>query len=276
MRVTIIGAGAMGAAIGARLHRRGCTVLTLLDGRSAASRQRAADACMVETDLAGVATSDLILSIVPPSQAAAVADELAPLLAAHPHIAFCDANALAPATKRAMAERLSTTGAAFSDGIIIGFPPQADGDGPRLYVCGEGAETVARLGEYGVDVRTMPGAVGEAAALKMCYAALNKGLTALTTAALLASHKAGVADALLAEFGISQNFLLDRARRAVPQMYPKAARWVAEMEEIADFMRDDAVEPASGEIWDAMAHFFDARATAKGSGEEQSIAALLS
>jgi len=273
MRVTIIGAGAMGAAIGARLRSRSCTVLTLLEGRSAASRQRAADAGMAETDLAGAASSDLVLSIVPPAQADAVADKLAPLLAAHPQLPFCDANALAPATKRAMAQRLPP---AFADGAIIGLPPQGDDAGPRLYVCGPAADAVARLNQYGVDVRPMPGAVGEAAALKMCYAALNKGLTALTTAALLASHKAGVADALLDEFGISQQYVLGRARRAVPQMYPKAARWVAEMEEIADFLRDDACDPASGEIWDAMAQFFAARSEDHRKGEDQVLVSLLS
>lgn len=73
---------------------------------------------------------------------------------------------------------------------------------------GEGARSVVRLGGHGLDIHPLPEAVREAAALKMCYAALNKELTALTTAVLLASHKAGVADELLAKFGTNQKFLL--------------------------------------------------------------------
>lgn len=275
MRITIIGAGAMGAGIGGRIASRGGTVLTLLDGRSQASRQRAAAAGMIATDLEGLATCDLILSIVPPERGAAVVDQILPVLAANPEIPFCDANALAPATKRALAQKVKAAGGRFVDGSIIGHPPGPDGPGPRLYVSGPGADAFGSLAQCGIDVRPMAGDVGEASALKMCYAALNKGLTALTTAALLAGQKSGMADVLMAELGLSQQAVLQRARRAVPEMYPKAWRWVAEMEEIADFLEADADDASGALIWRGMARFFADRAEAERSGSERSVLKLL-
>jgi 3-hydroxyisobutyrate dehydrogenase-like beta-hydroxyacid dehydrogenase len=74
---------------------------------------------------------------------------------------------------------------------------------------------------------------GQASALKMCYAALTKGTTALMTALSIAAERLGVSDALAAEFAASQPALRERMQRAVPEMVPKAHRWIGEMEEIA-------------------------------------------
>lgn len=275
MRVAVIGAGAMGAGIGARLASRGAMVLTPLDGRSAATCQRAEAAGMIPTDLADLVTADLILSIVPPERGAMVVEQLLPLLTANPALPFCDANALAPASKRVLAQQVEKAGGRFTDGSIIGHPPGPDGPGPRLYVSGGDAAAFAALADFGLDVRVMPGGVGEASALKMCYAALNKGLTALTSAALLAGQKTGMADALMAELGLSQQAVLQRARRAVPEMYPKAWRWVAEMEEIADFLETDAADPSGAMIWRGMARFYADRAEAERNGSEGAVLDLL-
>ena len=50
--IAIIGAGAMGSGVGRRLHENGARVLALLDGRSNASRERAAVAGMEDASLA--------------------------------------------------------------------------------------------------------------------------------------------------------------------------------------------------------------------------------
>jgi 3-hydroxyisobutyrate dehydrogenase-like beta-hydroxyacid dehydrogenase len=67
----------------------------------------------------------------------------------------------------------------------------------------------------------------------MCYAALTKGTTALMTELSIAAERLGVSAALHAEFAQSQPALRERMQRAVPEMVPKAHRWVGEMEEIA-------------------------------------------
>jgi hypothetical protein len=49
----------------------------------------------------------------------------------------------------------------------------------------------------------------------------------------------GLADALRTELARSQPDLLARIERSVPSMFPKAYRWVAEMEQIADFIGEE-------------------------------------
>jgi hypothetical protein len=67
----------------------------------------------------------------------------------------------------------------------------------------------------------------------MCYAALTKGTTALMTELAVAAERLGVSGALGAELAMSQGAMLERMHRAVPEMVPKAHRWVGEMAEIA-------------------------------------------
>src|SRR3546814_11877842 len=66
----------------------------------------------------------------------------------------------------------------------------------------------------------------------MCYAAVTKGLTALATVSLAAARAYGVDRELAAEMAASQRMLSDRFERALPDMAPKAVRWVGEMEEV--------------------------------------------
>ena len=56
----------------------------------------------------------------------------------------------------------------------------------------------------------------------------------------LAASRAGTAEALKAELSQSQPALFGWLTRQMPRMYSKAYRWVAEMEEIAKFVGDDA------------------------------------
>jgi len=257
--IAIIGAGAMGSGIAGLLTRNGCKVLTRLGGRSPASRARAAAAGMEDATLAAIAECELILSIVPPAMGEDVVDALAPVFA-EPHAPlFCDANALAPESKHRMAARVASLGGRMVDGSIIGGPPTAGYDGPRLYLCGNGAETIARLDRFGLDTRVLAGPFGAAAALKMCYGGINKGMIGLVTAMLLAAQRHGAAEDLAGELALSQKELLARMRVAIPKMYPKAWRWDAEMHEIAAFLADG--DPSAAAIWSGLGAFYTDRAT---------------
>ena len=91
------------------------------------------------------------------------------------------------------------------------------------------------LARYGLDVRVLEGPLGAASALKMCYAGINKGIAALASMMILAAARSGATAALYEEMSESLPSLLTSLRRQVPEMLPKAYRWVAEMEEIATF-----------------------------------------
>jgi 3-hydroxyisobutyrate dehydrogenase-like beta-hydroxyacid dehydrogenase len=239
--IAIVGAGEMGAAVGQRLRDSGARVITTLKGRSAASMKRVRDASLevIDDDNSLVAESALILSIVPPGEAIAVAERLRePLTRAALKPIFVECNAISPATVRLIAASLAPTGCGFVDAGIIGGPPRAGGSGkgPRFYASGDDAHQLTRLSSFGLDIAVIDGGIGAASALKMSYAGLTKGLIAIGAAMLGAASRAGLASALRDELARSQPQLLAMLTAMIPAMYTKAYRWVSEMEQIAEFL----------------------------------------
>jgi L-threonate 2-dehydrogenase len=253
--VAVVSAGNMGAAIARRLTGHGLEVLTTLEGRSAASRARSAEAGMKAVSTDELVGADFLLSVLPPSAALPFAREMAPrLVDADTKPLFVDCNAVSPATVRDIGSVVTATGARFVDACIIGAPPQPGRDGPRFYASGEGAMPFQGLAEYGLDIRVLDGPVGAASALKMSFAGINKGLAAIAAAMILAATRAGAADALRRELEESWPALATALTRQVPDMLPKAYRWVAEMQEIAEFSGEDT---AARHIYLGAAELYD-------------------
>src|SRR5215471_17228540 len=98
--IAVIAPGEMGAGIGQRLHERGARVITSLAGRSAASGKRAERAGMVAASSDDeIVTADILLSVVPPKDAAGLAARLKPAIArAAKKPIYVDCNAVAPQT----------------------------------------------------------------------------------------------------------------------------------------------------------------------------------
>ncbi|HEY2138377.1 MAG TPA: DUF1932 domain-containing protein [Xanthobacteraceae bacterium] len=235
--IAIIAPGEMGAAIGQRLHERGARVITSLAGRSPASAKRAAGAGMQPATDAEIVQADIILSVVPPGDAAGLAERLKPEIARSAKKAiYVDCNAVAPQTAEQIGAILAGSGCAYVDGGIVGPPPTPTTPGARLYVSGERAQDVVRLKTFGLDVRFLAGPIGAASALKMSYAGITKGFTAVSAMMMLGATRAGCADTLHRELAESQPHLLAWLGRQMPKMPPKAYRWVAEMEEIGAFL----------------------------------------
>lgn len=252
--VAIIAAGSMGAAVGARLGERGATVLTSLDARSGATRERARAAGMTAVPDAELARADFVLSIVPPAAAVAVAQRFAAHIASsQAKPVYVDCNAISPATAQRVGDCIAGTGAPFVDAGIIGPPPRDGVTGPSFYASGPDAVRFQALTDYGLVIRVLEGPIGAASALKMSYAGMTKGLIAVGSAMLLAATRAGVADALRAELEETQASLIASLRRSVPGMFPKAYRWVAEMQEIAAFAGEDA---AAAQIYRGAAELY--------------------
>lgn len=239
--VAVIGAGEMGSAVGRRLREMGARVVTELKGRSEQSARRAADAGLevINDDQVLVREANFILSIVPPGVACAVAERFRIALSrTERKPTFIECNAIAPHTVRRIEAILSETGCSFVDAGIIGGPPPI-GDltkGPRFYASGRHAQMFASLAQYGLDITVLEAPIGAASALKLAYAGLTKGFTALGAAMVGAATRHHLAGALRAELARSQPDMLIRLERLIPAMFPKAYRWVAEMEQIADFV----------------------------------------
>jgi L-threonate 2-dehydrogenase len=262
--VAIIAPGEMGSAVAARLAERGVRVTTSLAGRSAASVARAERVRMVPVadDDALVGEADFFLSICPPGEAVALAQRLKPALTrAQRKPIYVDCNAVSPETAKAIGAVLEGTGCPYVDGGIIGPPPLPNADATRIYVSGAAARQVARLSDFGVPFPAIDGPVGAASALKMSYAGITKGITAIASAMVLGATRAGTADALHRELEMSNPQLLAWFTRQVPRMFPKAYRFVAEMEEIGAFLGDGT---PGGDIYAALARLYEDIATAQG------------
>ena len=252
--IAVVAAGGMGAAVGARLAERGARVLTSTAGRSAASVERARAARMEPVSDDELTAADIFLSIVPPNQAAALAARIAERCkATRKTPIYVDLNAVSPRTAAEVARIMAPSGAIFVDGGIIGGPPKGDTPGPTFYISGPVGDIVATLGRYGLVTKALDGGIGAASALKMSYAGITKGVIALGASMILAAERAGVDDALRAELGASQAEMLARLRRAIPDMLPKAYRWVPEMREIEGFIGTDLPE---SRIYQGMADFY--------------------
>lgn len=253
--ITVIGSGEMGSAIGARLVRGGARVLTDLNGRSEASRKRAREAGMHDATASAIRRSRYLLSILPPAQAEETAERFSREWALGPDgPVFVDCNAVSPDTARRIAAIAGAHGSRCVDGAIIGAPGALSGPGPILYLSGEEPDDVAALTAAGLRVKAVSGGPGAASALKMCYSGINKGLTALAAAMVLAARRAGVDAALRDELADSQPGLLAKFTHVLPDMYSKAYRWEREMQEIADFA--GAGDDATRTVFEGMGQLY--------------------
>lgn len=270
--VAIIAQGAMGAGVGGRLVERGLRVVTSLAGRSEASAQRAKAAGMETVSDAQCLEADFLLSICPPSDALALAEKMAALMASSGRKPlYVDCNAVSPPSKVAIGNVILKAGAPFVDVGIIGLPPKGDRS-PYLHASGPGAAKLAVLNDFGIKVNVIEGPVGAACALKMSYAGITKGITALGSMMMLAATRAGVAGMLRGELERSHPAFITNFQRAVPDMFDKAYRFVGEMEEIADFVGED---PQARQMYLAFAEFYT-RIAADHEGKHQETGALSS
>ena len=233
--VGILSPGDMGHTVGDVLRQNGLRVITCLEGRSQRTRQLAEKAGIVDvpTYPQFVTEADLILSIMVPAQAISAASIVAETLQqVDTTLTYTDCNAIAPQTVRKLGDIITSAGGTFVDASIIGPPPRTPG-ATRFYASGPDLDLFSELDNYGLDIRALGAEVGLASAIKMCYASLTKGLTALCTELLTAASVLGVSEALTAEFQLSQSALFERMEKGLPSMPPKARRWIGEMEEIS-------------------------------------------
>ena len=242
--VGILSTGDMGAAIGSVLREGGLVVATSLAGRSELTTLRAAEAGIRDAGSvdALVEQSDLLLSVLVPSEAVAVAETIAGAFSrtgARPPVVEC--NAIAPQTVVRIAAILGAAGGTLIDAGIIGGPPQPGRGGTHLYCSGPETAPFEELAGHGLDVRRVGPEIGQASGLKMVYAASTKGTTAVWTELLVAAEALGLRDALLAELGDAR--LPRELMEAVPTMPRRARRWAGEMEEIARTFEDLGLTP---------------------------------
>ncbi|KAJ7099655.1 hypothetical protein C8R44DRAFT_834807 [Mycena epipterygia] len=262
--VALLAPGGMGSKIAARLSASGAgTILTNLEGRSDPTLQAAARqggghaACVVCGDRRA---RNVRLQRRTPQGRARVAEAIADAYKAantQRQIIFGDCNAVNPDSAKRMARLFDGTGVKFIDGAIVGAPP-SDTYNPGIYVSAEQQDSAA-LDEFvllskkfGLNVFPLTGegaGVGDASALKMAHAGIVKGATGLFVTMLLSANASSPATSsgLLHALSLSQPVFVDLIIRMIPQMIPKAYRFIKEMDEIAGFV-DGAASTGAGAV----------------------------
>ncbi len=249
--VAIVSPGAMGSALGRGYAEGGARVLACVAGRSQRTRALADGLDLVDSLDAAVKAADVVLSVVPPGEALAVAGAIRRSAAAAgvtPLVA--DLNAVSPATLARVGQALG--GLDLVDGSISGPPPRAASTRARtrLYLSGPRAGEIAALAHPRLEPRVLAGPVGAASALKMSTASLYKGLAALFLQATAAAQRAGVLDAMLDDVAPTFPAQVAELGSWLALSASKADRYVTEMREIA------ATQAAAGlpsELFEAMA-----------------------
>jgi 3-hydroxyisobutyrate dehydrogenase-like beta-hydroxyacid dehydrogenase len=249
----------MGASVGAAARDR-AEVLWASRGRSDATRRRAEESGLVDAGDLGAVLDQcaIVISVCPPHAAldlatTAARDGFRGL--------FVDANAVAPATAMAIAERIGAAGGRFVDAAIVGPPARRAGT-TRLFLAGDEAPRVAEI-FIGSALEPILLAAGPpaASALKMAYAAYTKGTNALLLAIRALARRHGVEGALLTEWQTSIPDLERRSETGAVRSAPKAWRFTGEMDEIAETFAaaglPDGFHRAAAEVYRRLQRFKD-------------------
>ena len=243
--VAILSPGDMGHAIGQLLKENELRVLTCLTGRSKRTRELSDQAGITDVPNLNelVEQSDVLMSVTVSEAVPGLCREIADAVkATGTELVFAECNAIAPELSKEMEGVLQGAGARYVDASIIGGPPR-NGSSPRIYVSGDNATEFEQLRDFGLDVRNLGPQLGRASGIKMCYAAMTKGTTALHAELLIAAEKLGLTKELMAEFSGSQPAVVSRMEGWMPTMPAKSRRWVSEMEEIEKTFSDLGMTP---------------------------------
>ncbi len=253
--------GSMGVSLASSAQKSGNTATWASAGRSAATHARAHQHDLTDAGTldALCTTCSVIVSICPPHAAEEVA---AQVLDCGFRGLFVDANAISVGRTRRIAAQIEGAGARFVDGSVIGGPAWEPGR-TWLYLAGESAAEVAKCFSAGpLETEVLGDEIGQAAALKMCFAAYTKGTTALLAAILATAEATGVREALEAQWSRGGSDFADQTRDRVRGVTAKAWRFAGELDEIGTTFRDAGVpsgfQEAAAEIYRRLAPFKEA------------------
>jgi len=248
-RITFIGFGEAGQAIAAGLHDAEAAQMTAWDilfPQPAGSRLRGA-ATVSGVRCAGSAAeavreAELVISAVTAASSGEAAESVKSHLRATPF--YLDINSVSPGRKQDTAKVLGTAARYIDVAVLAPIHPARHRT--PLLIAGPDSQAVApMLAGLGMRASIAGREIGAAAAIKMVRSVMIKGIEALTLECFLAAARAGVIDEVAAS--MRNNYPgLDWAK-IVPYNLERMAvhgeRRAAEMEEVADTLRELGVEP---------------------------------
>ena len=270
-KVGILSIGEMGFHWAKLLKSLGVEVLTYDKDRGEVSRKRGenAGATSMPSMAELVKSSELIVSIVVPSAAQRVAENVAKAVqeAGRKDLLFLDANAISPMTADSIAKVLAPAGVSFVDGCIIGSAAKM-GKGTIVYVSGSEASRLQALEEFKIPVKVLGPNTNQASAFKVVYAGLTKGLQGLFCELLMGARRFGLLNEVRAQYEESFPGLLDKVAPSIIGLRIHAGRRAEEMDELKRTFNHHGMEsfmaPAVQKVLEAIAALETGQASASG------------
>lgn len=248
-RICFIGFGEAGQAIAAGLREEGVSQIAAWDilfpePAGAKLKQAAANIGVRIASSAqdAVEGAEIVIAAVTAASSFEAAQSVAPHLSGNPY--YLDVNSVSPGRKRDT-DTLLAGKARYVDVAILSPILPARHKSPML-LAGPHAEAIKPvLDGLGMDVSVAGPKTGAAAAIKMVRSVMIKGIEAVTLECFLAAARAGVVEEVAAS--LKNNYpSLDWGKVAeynIERMASHGIRRAAEMEEVAETLRELGVEP---------------------------------
>lgn len=270
-RIGILSIGEMGFHWAKLLKSYGVEVLTYDKNRGEVSRQRGENAGVKSLGSMAelVKSADLIVSIVVPSAAKRVAENVAAAVrdSGRQDLLFLDANAISPMTADEIAAVLNPAGVSFVDGCIIGSAAKM-GKGTIVYVSGPEANRLQALEAFAIPTKVLGPHANQASAFKVVYAGLTKGLQGLFCELFMGARRFGLLKELAAQYEESFPGLLDKVGSSIVGLRIHAARRAEEMDELKRTFNHHGMTsfmaPAVQKVLEAIAALETGKASASG------------
>jgi 3-hydroxyisobutyrate dehydrogenase-like beta-hydroxyacid dehydrogenase len=247
--ICFIGFGEAGQAIASGLREAGVETISAWDilfpQREGDKLRRTAETIGVRCAASAadaVRQADMIVSAVTAASSLDAAQSVRAHLAGNP--LFLDINSVSPGRKQETA-RLLGDAARYVDVAVLAPIHPARHQTPMLLGGPHAQAAAPALSALGMRVNVAGVEIGAAAAIKMVRSVMIKGIEALTLECFLAAARAGVVDEVAAS--MKNNYPgLDWVKVVsynLERMAAHGERRAAEMEEVADTLRELGVEP---------------------------------
>ena len=269
--IGIMSIGEMGFHWAQLLKSHGVNVLTYDKDRGEVSRKRGANAGVksVASMAELVQSAELIVSIVVPSAAKRVAENVAAAVkeARRQDLLFLDANAISPMTADDIAAILNPAGVNFVDGCIIGSATRI-GKGTVVYASGPQASEIRPLESFNIPIKVLGPNTNQASAFKVVYAGLTKGLQGLFCELFMGARRFGLLSELTAQYEESFPGLIDKVSSSIVGLRIHAGRRAEEMDELKRTFNHHGMNsfmaPAAQKVLEAIAALETGHASASG------------
>ncbi|HEY1541744.1 MAG TPA: DUF1932 domain-containing protein [Xanthobacteraceae bacterium] len=248
-RLCFIGFGEAGQAFAAGLKTAGVTAMAAWDvlfpvpagaGLRAAGEQIGVRVGASAAD--AIQGSDIVIAAVTAASSLEAAQQAKPHL--HAEQFYLDINSVSPGRKQATDKHLAGV-ARYVDVAVMAPVHPARHQTPVLLAGPHAPAIESVMRELGMKPAITGPEIGQAAAIKMVRSVMIKGMEALTAECFLAATRAGVTPQILASLGKSFPTLDWNKIVAynLERMANHGTRRAAEMEEVADTLRELGIDP---------------------------------